>query len=260
MKRLPTLFVSHGAPTFALEPGLAGPRLSALGRGLPRPQAVLVVSAHWLTPSVRVSTAPRPRTIHDFSGFDPALYELRYPASGHPLLAQQALECLRAAGWQAEPDAARGLDHGAWVPLNFLYPAADVPVFQVSMPHRFDADSAWSLGQALRPLAEEGVLIIGSGSLTHNLHEAVIGGHDTPAYVHDFVDWVQEAVRSGDSTRLRETLAVAPQAARAHPTAEHFWPLLVACGAAPDMLPVTIIEGGVEHNVVSMNSYAFGLS
>ena len=258
MKRLPTLFVSHGAPTFALEPGLAGPRLSALGRDLPRPQAVLVVSAHWLTPSVRVSTAQRPRTIHDFSGFDHALYDLQYPADGHLLLAQRALDCLRAAGWLAEPDAARGLDHGAWVPLKFLYPAADVPVFQVSMSHRFDAESAWALGQALRPLADEGVLILGSGSLTHNLHEAVIGSRRTPAYVHEFVAWVQDAVVSGDSARLRQTMLLAPHAARAHPTPEHFWPLLVAAGAAADALPVTIIEGGVEHNVVSMDSYVFG--
>lgn len=258
MTRLPTLFVSHGAPTFALEPGLAGPRLGALGRDLPGPQAVLVVSAHWLTPSVRVSTALRPRTIHDFSGFDRALYELQYPAAGHPVLAQRALDCLRAAGWQAKPDAARGLDHGAWVPLKFLYPAADVPVFQVSMPHRFDAESAWALGQALRPLADDGVLILGSGSLTHNLQEAVIGSRSTPRYVHEFAAWVQEAVVAGDSSRLRQTLDVAPHAARAHPTPEHFWPLLVAAGAAAAALPVTVVEGGVEHDVVSMDSYVFG--
>jgi 4,5-DOPA dioxygenase extradiol len=202
--------------------------------------------------------AQRPRTIHDFSGFDPALYELQYPADGHPLLAQRALDCLRTAGWQAEPDAARGLDHGAWVPLKFLYPAADVPVFQVSMPHRFAAESAWALGQALRPLADDGVLILGSGSLTHNLHEAVIGSRDTPDYVHEFVAWVQDAVVAGDSARLRQTLDLAPHAARAHPTPEHFWPLLVAAGAAATALPVTVIQGGVEHNVVSMNSYVFG--
>lgn len=258
MQRLPTIFVSHGAPTFVLEPGIAGPALRALGRALPRPAAVLVVSAHWLAPQVQVSLAAQPATIHDFSGFERSLYDLRYPAAGHPALAQQTLDVLRAAGWSAAPNATRGLDHGAWVPLTFLYPDADVPVFQVSMPMRFDAAGAWSLGEALRPLADQGVLIVGSGSLTHNLHEAVMGASDTPPYVHEFIAWVQEAVVRGDRTQLRQSLALAPHAARAHPTAEHFWPLLVAAGAAREILPATLIQGGVEHRVVSMDSYVFG--
>jgi len=120
MSPLPTLFVSHGAPSFAREPGRAGPLLAALGRGLPRPAAVLVVSPHWSTPSPRVATGLRPRTIHDFGGFDPALYEIHYPATGHPQLANRAVDLLRAAGWEAEADANRGLDHGAWVPLTYL--------------------------------------------------------------------------------------------------------------------------------------------
>jgi len=171
MARLASLFVSHGAPTFALEPGQAGPRLAALGHTLPRPEAVLVVSPHWMTPHPRVGVATRPQTIHDFGGFDPALYRIDYPAPGHPRLALRAVQILNAAGWTAQADEVRGLDHGAWVPLLHLFPQADVPVFQVSLPSRLDADSAWSFGEALAPLAQEGVLIVGSGSLTHNLHE-----------------------------------------------------------------------------------------
>jgi 4,5-DOPA dioxygenase extradiol len=262
MKRLPSLFVSHGAPTFALEPGLAGPKLTALGLALPRPRAVLVVSPHWMTPSPRVGFAARPQTIHDFGGFDPALYEITYPVDGHPALAQRALDLLAQAGWTPQPEERRGLDHGAWVPLRHLYPAADVPAFQVSLPSRLDSDSAWAFGAALAPLADEGVLIVGSGSLTHNLAEFRAGtGRDTTdaaAYASEFAAWVREAVTEGDSARLRQTLSQAPHARRAHPTTEHFWPLLVAAGAAIAALPATVIDGGITHGVLSMDSFVFG--
>ncbi len=276
MERLPSLFVSHGAPSFAMEPGLAGPRLTALGRELPKPRAVLIVSPHWMTPRPQVGMVERPRTIHDFGGFDPALYEIDYPVAGHPQLARRTLDLLQEAGWSPRPDERRGLDHGAWVPMLYLYPAADVPVFQVSLPSRLDADSAWTFGQALAPLADDGVLIVGSGSLTHNLNEVRGGcghhgqhgqhgehgehgqhGHEE-AYVAEFAAWVREAVVAGDGTRLRQTLALAPHAQRAHPTAEHFWPLLVAAGAAATSLPATVINGGITHRVLAMDSFVFG--
>ena len=258
MTRLPSLFISHGAPTFALEPGLAGPRLAALGRALPRPDAVLVVSPHWMTPTPVVSTALMPLTIHDFGGFDPALYQLNYPAPGHGPLAQRAVDCLQQAGWKAQPDEGRGLDHGAWVPLRFLFPDADVPVFQVSLPSQLDAQSAWALGQALAPLALEGVLVVGSGSLTHNLREVRFAPGPSEAYVAEFAAWVREAVEQGDSARLLRTLDDAPHAHRAHPTPEHFWPLLVAAGAAGATSSAQVIEGGVTHGVLAMDSYVFG--
>ncbi len=262
MQHLSSLFVSHGAPTFALAPGLAGPRLTALGKVLPRPTAVLVVSPHWMTAQPRASMAAQPATIHDFGGFDPALYRLEYPAQGHPVLAQRAVELLRLAGWRAELDASRGLDHGAWVPMRYLYPDATVPTFQVSMPARLDAHAAYAFGQALAPIANEGVLVVGSGSLTHNLDD--FRGHRGPteadgAYVTEFEAWVREAVALGDTARLLRTLADAPHARRAHPTPEHFWPLLVAAGAAPAVLPVQVIEGGTAHCVLSMDAYAFGM-
>ena len=258
MNRLPSLFVSHGAPTFAIEPGLAGPRLSALGRALPRPRAVLVVSPHWMTPSPRVGLVSRPQTLHDFGGFDPALYEISYPVDGHPELARRALVLLGDAGWSPLPDERRGLDHGAWVPLRHLYPAADVPAFQVSLPARLDGDSAWAFGAALAPLAAEGVLIVGSGSLTHNLAEFRPGAVGEEPYAAEFAAWVRDAVVQGDSARLRRTLWQAPHARRAHPTAEHFWPLLVAAGAAASVLPARPIEGGVTHGVLSMDAFVFG--
>ena len=263
MSRLPSLFVSHGAPTFALEAGLAGPRLTALGRSLSRPEAVLVISPHWMTPTPHVSTSTQPETIHDFGGFDPALYRIRYPAHGHAVLAQRTIERLNIAGWSAQADEQRGLDHGAWVPLVHLFPQADIPVFQVSLPSRLDAERAWAFGRSLAPLADEGVLIVGSGSLTHNLYEFRSGHGHNESYVATFAAWVREAVENRDSARLLRTLDDAPESLRAHPTPEHFWPLLVAAGAADTdtgLLPTTVIEGGIAHGVLAMDSYAFGMT
>jgi 4,5-DOPA dioxygenase extradiol len=258
MQTLPTLFVSHGAPTFALEPGLAGANLAALGRRLARPQAVLVVSPHWMTRQPQATLSLQPATIHDFGGFDPALYTLRYPAAGAHLAARRALDLLQVAGLSATPDADRGLDHGAWVPLMHLYPEADVPVFQVSLPAWLDADSAWDYGRALAPLADEGVLIVGSGSLTHNLYEFRLGDPRAEAYAVEFAHWVRDAVLAGDPERLRRALAIAPHARRAHPTVEHYLPLLVAAGAAARAVPASVIEGGIVHGVLSMDSFLFG--
>lgn len=260
MARLPSLFISHGAPSFALEPGLAGPALTALGRQLPRPAAVLVVSPHWMTREPRVATTAAPKTLHDFGGFAPALYQLNYPAPGHPALAARSVAVLRNAGWRAEPDAQWGLDHGAWVPLRYLYPQADVPVFQLSLPLGLDGPQALALGQALAPLADEGVLIVGSGSLTHNLGEVRFDAPQNapPPYVRAFTDWVEQTLTRRDHEQLMRVLELAPEARRAHPTPEHLWPLLVAAGAAGDAAPATRIEGGTTHGVLSMDACVFG--
>lgn len=256
MNRLPSLFISHGAPTFALEPGAAGPLLTALGRELPRPAAVLVVSPHWMTAEPRVTTSARPRTIHDFGGFDAALFDITYPADGNPELARRTIEILRAAGWAAAADPKRGLDHGAWVPLRHLYPAADVPVFQVSMPTSLDAASAHEFGRALAPLASEGVLIVGSGSLTHNLHALRFGmAQDEPSA--EFARWVRESAARGDRESVVRALEIAPHARRAHPTPEHFLPLPIAVGAAPAG-EIEVLEGGMSYGALAMDSFVFG--
>jgi 4,5-DOPA dioxygenase extradiol len=133
-----------------------------------------------------------------------------------------------------------------------------VPVFQVSLPAHLDGQTAWDFGQALRPLADEGVLIVGSGSLTHNLYEFRTGPAGEAGYATEFAAWVREAIVSGDSARLRQALHLAPHAQRAHPTPEHFWPLVVAAGAAASALPATVIEGGITHGVLAMDSFVFG--
>jgi 4,5-DOPA dioxygenase extradiol len=256
MNRLPSLFISHGAPTFALEPGTAGPQLTALGRELPRPEAVLVVSPHWMTAEPRVTTSARPHTIHDFGGFGAALFDVTYPADGHPVLAARTIETLRAAGWMAVADPRRGLDHGAWVPLLHLYPEADVPVFQVSMPSALDPASAFEFGRTLAPLASEGVLIVGSGGLTHNLHALRFGmEQDEPSA--EFAQWMRESVARGDRDRVLRALEIAPHARHAHPTPEHYLPLPIAAGAAPAD-EAEILEGGMAYGVLAMDSYVFG--
>ncbi|MEC7815784.1 MAG: class III extradiol ring-cleavage dioxygenase [Pseudomonadota bacterium] len=257
-KTIRSLFVSHGAPTFALEPGLAGPALRRLGEALPRPEAVLVVSPHWMTATVEVGAHPQPQTIHDFGGFPEAMYQLQYPAPGHPALAGETVEHLRAAGWDARVNQERGLDHGAWVPLMHLLPDASVPVFQVSLPANLTSDRAWALGGSLSPMIDKGVLIVGSGSLTHNLSEVRWRDASGDAYARAFSDWVREAVTTGDHDRLKRTLTDAPHARRAHPTTEHFLPLLVAAGAAGNASPASVIEGGIEHGVLSMDGFVFG--
>ena len=258
MSRAPSLFVSHGSPMFAVEPGIAGPALTRVGQALAAITAIVVVSPHWQTRGVRVTSAASLGTIHDFGGFPAALYKLQYPASGAPQLADQVVALLTRHGFDAATDNARGLDHGAWVPLRYLRPAADVPVLQVSLPNDLDVAGALRLGRALAPLRDQGVLVIGSGSLTHNLYE--FRQHiDDPEYAQAFTDWIADAVARGDMESLLYYRARAPHAGRAHPTEEHFLPLLVAAGASEPGDERIRIEGGMTHGVLSMDSFAFGL-
>ncbi|WP_395608081.1 DODA-type extradiol aromatic ring-opening family dioxygenase [Pseudomonas sp. B22129] len=257
---LPALFVSHGAPTFALDPGLAGARLSQLGRQLPKPQAIVVVSAHWMTNrAVSITAGSAPQTVHDFGGFPPELYELTYPAPGLPALANRIAALLENSNWPASLDTDRGLDHGAWVPLRHLYPQADIPVIQVSMPIWMTPQDALRLGQALAPLRHEGVLIMGSGSLTHNLYEFRSASVNTD-YVQPFCDWATRQLKARDTAMLLAYRTQAPEAVRAHPSEEHFFPLFVALGAAGPDYEVNLIEGGVTYGVLSMDSYLFNAS
>lgn len=259
MNRMPSLFVSHGAPTFAIEPAMAGPLLRQLGSELPRPKAVLVFSPHWITRGVRVSSTARPETVHDFGGFPAELYRIQYPAPGSPAVAARALELLNDAGWNAAADERRGLDHGAWVPVRHIFPDADVPVLQVSMPHDLDAAGAVRLGRALAPLADEGVLIVGSGSITHNLYEfrQDIGAAGA-AYAGEFVDWARSTLRRHDEAGLVNYLSAAPHAQRAHPTPDHYLPLPFAFGAAAPDAPVRVLDGGMTYGVLAMDAYLFG--
>ena len=257
--KTPVLFTSHGAPTFAIEPGLLGPLLQTLGTQLPELKAVLVVSPHWQTKDVRVSSTALPETVHDFGGFPSSLYALRYPVAGQPELAVEAARLLNAAGFAAACDERRGLDHGAWVPLMHLLPQAKVPVFQVSMPLNLSTGTAFKLGQALAPLRDQGVLIVASGSMTHNLYDYRQSGAQPAPYAEEFAAWARAAVLAKGFKHLLDYRAEAPHAERAHPSEEHFLPLLIALGASTEADEVSVLQGGISNGALSMESYVWGL-
>lgn len=258
MPSLPALFVSHGAPTMALEDGATPAFLRGLGRSLPRPRAVLCVSAHWEAPAPVLGAAPRPETIHDFYGFPAPLYALRYPAPGASDLAADAARLLGEAGIEAALDRARGLDHGAWVPLLLMYPDADVPVTQLSVQTGLGPAHQHALGRALAPLREAGVLVLASGGATHNLGDFGRYAPDAApvAYAKGFADWLARAVESGDEAALLDYRARAPEAARNHPTEEHLLPLFAALGAGGGV-PGRVLHRDFRYGVLSLAAYAW---
>jgi 4,5-DOPA dioxygenase extradiol len=257
--RIPPVFVSHGSPMLSVEPGVAGPMLARLGADLPRPKSILAVSAHWEAAGPVVGAAPRPQVIHDFYGFPRQLYELGYAAPGAPTLALRAAELLREAGLDPLASDTRGLDHGAWVPLRYLYPAADIPVAQLAISPARGARFHLELGRALAPLADEGVLVLGSGGVTHNLGEFRGQAVDTPApdWVLEFGAWVAARVVGGDADELVDYRRSAPAALRNHPTAEHFLPLLVALGAAGVGARGRRLPGGTSYGILVMDAFVF---
>jgi 4,5-DOPA dioxygenase extradiol len=259
--KIPALFVSHGAPTFALEPGQAGPLLRAIGErllALPGLRAVLVISPHWRTRGLRISAGARPETVHDFGGFAAPLYALQYPAPGDPGLAREVIALLAPSGLPVQAVDGQGLDHGAWVPLLHMLPGAPLPVLQLSLPLELRPADALALGRALAPLRSQGVLIVGSGGLTHNLYEFRQSELEAPEdYVHEFVQWARRAAVAHDDAALVD-FRNAPHSRRAHPSDEHYLPLLVAAGASGADEAVEVIEGGVTYGVLSMEGYVFG--
>jgi 4,5-DOPA dioxygenase extradiol len=257
---LPSLFVPHGAPTFALRPGAAGAALARQAAALPRPRAVIVVSAHWETTRPTVGTATRLETLHDFRGFPQALDRIRYPATGCPEAARAVGQAINAAGMDADFDAARGLDHGAWVPLRMLFPEADIPVVPLSLQPASGPAHALRVGRALAPLRREGLLVVASGNLTHNLRDyfdAGPGGDEPPAYVRRFADWMHRQLVAGDTAALLDYRAQAPDARRAHPSEEHLLPLFVALGAAGLPYEALRIHAGIDDAVLAMDAFAF---
>lgn len=232
--RLPSLFLSHGAPTLALADSAAGRFLDGLAGLLPaRPRAIVVASAHYMAPGPTLGAAPQPPTIHDFGGFPPALYQLRYPAPGAVDLAADVAGRLRAAGLPPQVDPRRGLDHGVWVPLLRAFPEADIPVLPLAVDPTRDASYHHRLGEALAPLRDDGVLLIGSGGFVHNLGDIDWQARDDrrTAWATDFADWMRERLLAGDRPALLDWQRQAPHARHAHPTVEHLMPLFVALGA-----------------------------
>lgn len=252
----PILFLSHGSPMTALGGDPLTRTWSELAVQLARPAAIVAVSAHWTTHQPTISGSAQPETIHDFGGFPEALYQLRYPAPGAPALAQRVETLLADAGIASRIDQNRGLDHGAWVPLRTLFPAADVPVLQLSVQPDLDARHHFALGAALAPLAADNILIVASGHLTHNLGEYMRGQPRAQETIA-FRNWVHERLLSGDDDALLDWLARAPHARFAHPTPEHFLPLFVALGAAGAQHTTEALAGGWVAEVLAADNYRF---
>lgn len=264
MSRLPSLFVSHGGPNVVVEPSEARDFLSGLRSLVPAPRAILVMSAHFETEGVAVVTDPAPQTQHDFGGFAAELYRMAYPAPGDPALAARALDLLEAAGLGPVPVPRRGYDHGVWNPLILGFPQADVPVVQVSIDPSRDARWHHRIGRALAPLAEDGVLLLGSGHITHNLR-AVIGamrGMPVPAgldrAVDAFTGWMADAVAAGDEAALLDWRARAPFVADNHPTDEHLMPFFFALGAGGPGARGERIHASVQYGAFAWDAYRFG--
>ena len=249
---LPSLFISHGSPMMPLRDQPARDFLRGLGAQLPRPRAIVMASAHWDTERPEVSAVAVNDTIHDFYGFPPALYALLYPAPGDTALAAEI-----AASLGAELDRERGLDHGAWVPLLLMYPDHDIPVMQVSLQSYLGPEHHLLLGKALASLREQGILVIGSGGLTHNLRRQRAPEENSPAApdVDAFADWMHDALIEGRIDDLLDYRRKAPYAAAQHPTDEHLLPLYVAIGAGGEK--ATRLHASTSFGVLRMDTYAF---
>lgn len=262
MNRQPVLFVSHGAPTAALDRGPYADSLRRFGEtltGAARPAAIVVVSAHWqVRGPIGVTGAARPETIHDFTGFPEPLYQLRYEAPGEPRLAARIAARLSGAGVPAVVSPTRGLDHGAWVPLMLSLPDASIPVVQVALP-AVPPEALLGFGEALRPLRDEGVLLVASGGLVHNLGALDFANPDAPpvAWAAEFDRWAWERAETQEREPLAHWRMLAPNPAQAHPNSDHFDPLLVAVGAAWPGERAESVHAGIAYQSLSLRTFVF---
>ncbi len=256
------VFLGHGNPMFAIRPNAYTGAWSELGRSLPPYRAVLAVSAHWYVGETAVTAMERPRTIHDFGGFPDELFQVSYPAPGDPVLAERVAGLVGDSGLVDGPvraDTAWGLDHGTWSVLRYLAPDADRPVVQLSIDARRAAPVHRDLGRALAPLREEGVLILASGNVVHNLGAARFGdGVPALDWAERFEALVSRHLRDGGWDDLVDPGRLGPDAGRSIPTPEHYLPLLYALGAADPDDPVAVVTEGIDASSISMLSARFG--
>lgn len=259
MPPIPSLFVSHGAPNLVLHDSEAKRFLQGFAREIPRPRAIVVASAHDEADVPTLTVDPAPATVHDFRGFEPELRRIAYPAPGEPDLAARAAGLLEAAGLRARTVSGRGFDHGTWTPLVLLYPEAEIPVVQLSVQPAEGPAHHLAVGEALRPLRDEGVLLVGSGAMTHNLDAFFRGGYGpgsaVPGWVEAFGGWARERIEAGDREGLAGYRTGAPFGAENHPTEEHLLPLFVAMGAGSGA--GRRVHASAQHGVLLMDAYRF---
>lgn len=255
--RAPVMFIGHGSPMFTIEPGKPGELLRKFSAHFTDVEAVLIISPHWMTRGLEITAAEALETIHDFGGFPRELYELQYGAPGAGSVAQTIQAVLVESGFKAALNHSRGRDHGAWVPMIHLLPDEKLPVLQLSLDANLDTAELFRLGETLKALREKGIAVIASGSLTHNLYEIQHLGAKPADYVERFTRWVREQVEAREVQALSAPHLLNDDFKRAHPTAEHYLPLLIAMGASDESDRLSVLDGGVQHGVISMESYGW---
>ena len=250
--RLPALFISHGAPTLAIEQSATTSALARIGQNLPKPRAIVIMSAHWMSSALEINSNPKPKTWHDFSGFDAALYKIDYPALGHTSFAESLAHQLSAHGIGCRVNPLRASDHGVWAPLLHLYPEADVPIVQVSLPQHYDSVACYQLGAQLARLRDEQILVIGSGSITHNLRAMRWQSDSIDEAAKDFKQWLLQQLKTDIPTAL--DWQQYPNYHSVHPSNEHLLPLFFALGAGQR---VSVVHESMAHHSLGMDIYRF---
>jgi 4,5-DOPA dioxygenase extradiol len=257
MKLAPLLFVSHGSPMFANDSGQAAQNLAAQTSRFDDVEAILVISPHWMTRGNYVTTNEAPETIHDFGGFSPELYQLQYPAPGSNRVARLLIKLLNENNVEAKADDSRGWDHGAWVPLRHLRPQADKPLVQLSLNAEMSPDDLIHLGQVLQKARQKNIAIICSGAVTHNLYDIRQGHHLVAKYAKLFEEWVRTVVVEGNIEDAKQPHIKSLHYEQAHPTPEHYLPLLIAMSASDEREKVTVLSSPILHHSISMESYVW---
>lgn len=255
LQTLPGLFISHGSPMLAINPEQVGPALHRLGLNLPKPKAIVVMSAHWESNALEISTGLRPMTWHDFRGFPNELYNIQYSAPGEPELAEEILKLLADVGINAHANSTRPRDHGVWMPLLHMYPDADIPVIEVSLPMQLPSNEIYNVGQALAVFREKQILLIGSGSITHNLRELSWKGDSNvvPQWASTFRNYVVNKLTHNDFEAVLEWESI-PYFEQNHPTIEHFAPIFFAMGTGDRF---SLVHSSFTMGSLGMDIYRF---
>ena len=252
LSTLPSLFISHGAPTIAIDNNRTTQALNKIGQNLPKPRLIVIMSAHWQSQHLEINANPAPATWHDFNGFPRELYQIDYPAKSEPDVAESLAHQLQHLGIQASVNRLRPFDHGVWTPLMHLYPQADVPIVQISLPYHFDSYACYQLGAMFASLRAEQVLIIGSGSVTHNLQRVKFGSEAVDSPAREFKYWLINQLKTDMPKALDWTSH--PLARHNHPTSEHLLPLFFAAGAGTTM---SVVHESFAHYSLGMDIYRF---
>lgn len=259
MKKMPSLFIGHGSPMNVVEKNSYTEALAALAASLPKPRSILVVSAHWVAPEIKITASPAPAQIYDFFGFPDELYKIEYAAPGSPELASKAASLLAQAGFPCREDPNRGIDHAAWAVLAHLYPAADIPVLELSLDYRLKPRRWFEVGAALSALREEGVLLIGSGNIVHNLYRFEMAADAKPyPWTIKFNEAVKQAIAGDEREKLASYAVPVEESRDAVPTPEHYLPLLAFLGTASEGEKASVFHESFQNASVAMTGFILG--